>query len=839
MSDQVRNIPQSLQDRDVIKQAPDIIVYINGQNYLINPYIGTSDGVAVPFNDYVTAFQASYDVESLVPTGSITLVVPNFADHQFRTPGGNNLLKTMAEIRVFGKGFYLSPRGNTVYRQIFRGFISSINYTVDGKHTQISISCFGAMGLLERMQVDMAPATMSASSQEVTPLTSTNWNLSPIDQIAWTFLYRSMLDGFDVTSVQQAPLSSTDPYFQAIQDDFVVKWQALLFDLARDVHIFGKPNVTNVIASIQGATKAPDTASTPYSKSHMAQKNDRVGTKSESDTNAADLGYYEQLRGYMPDMSFGAITLLNGRIVSRLERLRYITNLIGFEAYQDVDGGVVFKPPLYNLDVTNVNNPDVAALDGSLVDIYEQNNPFVVQLVEILSESETEDEAGVRATRMMARGSMNPGYQVSGTEQLIPVVDEIDIQKMSQFGLRTEPPHNVAWFRDSDTKALHAYAALELARANRSFRTYNITIPMRAELKLGFPMYLPHRDMYGYIKGVTINYTQGSGATMGVLLDSLRRRPMFPVQQNIPSADGKTTTKQTLLTPQTNLVLQWTAAPTSVTATPAAQLTGNMATLPIPQQLIFAQERQMQHYRENKIGNSYGTNTDSTAHNWRVQADTTHVFDVPNRKVEAAPSGVAKTAQNDYYEALQKFRPYTDQKGYELIGPFPLGRWDSLKNALYNFTVQNTLQTAAASSGSTTALPAGLATPVSGGTDTLTNANAFLFTGAATPASTPEAASQLLDSLQTQSVAINNFKVFELTYDSTNTASNVGGLQSATTPSALVTAGLVDTESNLEARINTFLTGQVPQPSSATVALASVQANGSTTNTGQNPQVLQ
>ncbi len=836
MSGHIRNIQQSVQDRDVVKQAPDIVVYIDGQNYLINPYLGTgAPGVAVPFNDYVTGFQASYDVESLVPTGSVSLVVPNAADYQFRTPGGNNLFQTMSEIRIFAKGYYLSPRGNTVYRQVFRGFISSVNYTMDGKHTTINIACFGAMGLLERMQVDMTPANQSNAAQESLPMTSTAWNLSPVDQIAWVFLYRSMLDGFNVVSVQQATLDPSSPYYQAIQDNFVVKWQALLFDLARDVHLFGKPNVTNVINSMNQGSRYPDTSSTPYSKGVMATRNDRIGTLSESEVQAQDQGYYDQLRGYMPDMSFGSIQLLNGNIMNRLERLRYIVSLIGFEAYQDIDGGVIFKPPLYNLDVTNVNQPDVAALDNSLIDIYEQNNPFVVQLSEILDESENEDEGAVRVTRAMVRGSIDPSIQTVSGDGWIPVAEEYDIPKLAQFGLRTEAPHTVAWFTSGDSKALHAYAALDMARANRAFRTYSITIPMRAELKLGFPMYLPHRDLYGYIKSVTLNYTQGSNATMGILLDSLRRRPMFPEQQKVPSADGTTSHVTTLLTPQKNLVLQWTSAPATVTPTPAAQLTGQMASMTIPQQMIFDQEIQMTHYREKVIANSYSPNPDTSSHAWRVQPDTDGVF-TTQRKVEAAPSGTTSTPQNDYYEALRNTRPYTDDKGYELIGPFPLGRWDSLKNSLYNFTVQNSLQQAAASSSAATPLTA--SSTVSAATSTLNSSAAFLFTGAGTPTSTPEAATQLLTSLEAQSVRIGNFKVFELTYDTTNTPSNIGGIQSVTDPGSIVEAGLIDTASNLTARVQTFLTGSKPQPSSATSALASAAATR-TADTGQPATTVQ
>jgi hypothetical protein len=840
MSGQVRNIQQSLQDRDVTKQCPDVVCFIDGQNYLNNPFLGTEPGVRVPFNDYLSSFEVSYDVDALVPSGSVTLVVPNSADHQFRTPGGNNLLTTMSDIRVYGKGYYLSPEGNTVYHQIFRGFITSVNYNIDGKHTIISISCAGAMGLLERMQVDMAPSRMAYAAQEVTPFTSTCWNLGPIDQIAWVFLYGSMLDGFDqMVSLRQRHFDPTQPFHAAVAAGMAAMWQPLLYDLARDVHIFGKPNVTDVLTSIRLATAHPETANEPYSKSVMAIARDRVGKLSPSDASAADMLYTEQLRGYLPDHGWGNIQPLNSKVTSRLERLNYLTKLIGFEAYQDIDGGIIFKPPLYNLDVLNISNPNDPAFDSKLLDLYGKNNPFVVQLAEILAESETEDESAVRATRVIVRGSLSPGWQVPGTETVLAVAEEFDIPKMAQFGLRMEPPIEAPWFRDGDSKGQHGYAALELARANRAFRTYSLTIPLRPELKLGFPMYLPHRDMYGYIKGVTISYTQGSNATMSVLLDCLRRRPMFPKVQGVLQVD-KTTVQTTTLTTQPNLIMQWTAAPTSVTPPPPAELAGRLATLPVPLAQVFSQEIQMQHYREKKISNSIGPNPDSTTHNWRVQPDTQGIFEA-QRKVESAPSDTPKTAMNDYFAALQQYRPYTDGKGYEVISPYPLGRWDSLKNALYNFTIQNSLASGAASAvvANVAGVPTALLTPISSTPTPLSNAQAFLFTGSAAPSSSPDAASALTDALITQTSKLGSFKVIELTYDATNTASTVGGLQSMTDQGGVVDDSITAVDSRISGRVEAFLTGNVPQPSSATTVLRRVTANGSATNTGESAAVLQ
>lgn len=768
---QIRNIQQSVQYRNVLKQASDIIVYIDGADYLINPYIGSS-GVPVSFNDYVNSWQSTYDIDAMVPSGALTLAVPVQNDYLFRTAGGNYILNTMAEIRVFAKGWYLSAAGNSVYHQIFKGFISSISYTTDGMLMNISMSCVGAIGMLERMQIDLNPSDMSSSPLAAVPYTSTAWNLDPYQTIAWVFLYASMIDGFEMYSVQQMALQKefTDaqgqragnPYFEAVEERYVAKWQALLYDLARDVHIFGAPNVKDVIASIAANVKKPDASNTPYDKEAMGIAHDIIGKMSEVAQITGQTDFYEQLRGYMPDMGFSAIQLLNGRVTSRLERLRFMTNHVGFEAYQDIDGAIVVKPPLYNLDVVNLANdgsvanvPADAPSDPSLAWITNTTNPYVVQFDEILTEQETEDEANVRLTRLTARGSYNPGFQMQASKEMLAVAEDIDIQKLAQFGLRTEPPREANWFRNGDDKAIYAYAASEMARANRGFRYYSITIPLRPEIKLGVPMYFPHKDIYGYIKTVSMNWTKGSQATTSVVCDSLRRRPLFPVQQQVPSQNNQPPQTVRLMTQQPNLVLQWTQASANSTAQnnqgqQNASLAGKIATLPLPQQLVVKQQIQMMESRR-LDGTEYTLNSDSATHNWRVQPDQAAVFSVP------------RSLDQDYYSDLRTIRPYTDEKGYELLGPFPWGRWKSLKDSLTIFTISNSLYANLQSTN-----PA--LQPVSAATDQLSNANAFLFTGDSVAAST-ETATQLVDTLTTQRGAINNFKVFELVYtaDPTNT----------------------------------------------------------------------
>jgi hypothetical protein len=824
----IRNINQSVQSRDVIKQASDIIVYIDGQNYMVNPYLGQVNdinGRTVPFNDFVNSWSSTYDTDTMIPSGNLTLTVPTQLEYLFRVPGGNSILRTMAEIRVFAKGYYFSARGNTVYRQIFRGFISSITYVPNGTMLNITLSCFGALGILEKMQIDQQPGIMSSTPYTAIPFTSSTWNLNPYQQIAWVFIYASMIDGFTMESLLTATMNRNNPYFDAVDFQYVAKWQALLYDLSRDVHIFGTPKAIDIIKKIRENLKETDGYHTPMWKEAMGIAYDHVGTYKESDQNNNSKEFYAQLRGYMPDMGFASVNLFNGRCTSRLERLRYVTSLIGFECYQDVDGAIVVKPPLYNLDVTNLDNQGAdTALDPSLSWITAQNNPFIVQLSEILTESETEDEAGVRMTRVLARGSYSPSIQWTGSKDFLATAEDIDFPKLAQFGLRTEPPREANWFQDGDDKAIFAFAASEMARANRGYRHYTVTVPLRPEIRLGFPVYFPHKDIYGYVKSVSMTWNRGQSAQTQITVDSLRRRPLFPETQSVPNGANQQPSQTMFMTEQPNLITQWTkvqqtpAAPATpgqsanaapaVTPTPAStasaaatKLENQLASLPVPQRLIVSQQLQMLNAMKNG-GANYLTNPSDTTNCWRIQPDTAGTFSKPNRALD-----------NTYYDDLQSKRPYTDQDGYELVGPFPWGRWKSLKDSLTLFTIDNTLGSNAPNA------PNPAIKPINPNTEQLTDASAFLFAGDSASA-VQQTAEQLVSTLVNQATVLNDFKSFELVY--TDTPTQTQGMAPTLSASAPESSCTVVGDDVVTARADTMLTGQQTQTDLFTSILSSI-----------------
>src|SRR5271157_68478 len=155
MANSIRNISQTAQEREIVKLAPDIIVYLDGTpyqlNYFVNDPLTGNSFTVVNFNDHVSSFQAGYDTDLMVPSASINLVVPNYQKFLYQMPGGNNLVRPMQQVQVYAKGYYLASTGDTVYRRVFKGLVSHVAYADDGKALQISIQCYGIMYMLELM----------------------------------------------------------------------------------------------------------------------------------------------------------------------------------------------------------------------------------------------------------------------------------------------------------------------------------------------------------------------------------------------------------------------------------------------------------------------------------------------------------------------------------------------------------------------------------------------------------------------------------------------------------------------------------------------------------------
>jgi hypothetical protein len=806
MANGIRSVSQTVQEREIVKTAPDIVVYFDGLPYLINRFLSdqatSNPFVLVNFNDHVSSFNAGYDTDLMVPSANIQLQVPNYQRYLYQMPGGNNLIATMTQVQVYAKGYYMSSQGDTVYRRVFKGMVSHVGYNDNGKTLEISIQCYGSLQMLELMQINLNPSVnMSVhTASQLTTNETIFGDHNPYRVIADAFTYGLQSDGFQLDSLFQTSPSETHNMFaQSVQRGYIAKWQAILFNMAKDVHVYGaiyKDNPRVKADKIEEQTAKRSPVRTKPDKNTLAAAPVRSSPVSEAD-DVANNTFYAKIAGFHPFSTITGLNITNNNIVNRLELIRRMVNVIGFEAYQDVDGKIIVKPPLYNLDVLNLGTrtkqtstiPPFGSSNSQqnpLTAVYPQSNPFVVQLSEILTEQETEDQAAIRRTRTVVCGALDPKLvQVDLQTAIKTTAEYIDISKLQKFGLREEQAYMIPWLSIDDRESLFATAILDTVRANRAYRTYTVSIPMRPELKLGFPMFFPHKDMYGYIKSINVQYQVGGTATMTVTCDSLRRRVLVNTPQKTNDNPPK---EYNAWVSAPNLVYTWSSNPpspsqtqlnqspntsvgfgvssveqsatggakpkqsggnyTDLVGTPASLFNVNPDTQPSPQQITVTA------YYTQKMGSKVGSQTDTSFANWIIANDANSAQGTIQSSNGAQPGQGYFTQQRavDYYylrdirgNAKTAVIPFTDNKGYEVIAPFPWGRYNDLNSAIREFTEMGWVSDYIDAQGN-------LVSQIQNLQDLaiLQATDAFIFAGLGTPTATGDAVSKLSTALQAQ-----------------------------------------------------------------------------------------
>lgn len=667
LKDTIRNLGQTHQERPIIKMAPDSIIYIDGLPYLLNDFVGKS-GTLFNFNDFVTQASGAADLNTWVPTCTVNLSLPNDLRYLAQAPSGQRIIKTMSEIKIFTKGYYLTDNGDSVYHRVFWGVVASVTYSDNKRTMEITLTCKGILHLFELMQINVAPSVVTAqhTGGDVTPMIDKWANLNPFEIILHAFKYPLREDVTDQETLAENNAWLPKDMFERV---YASKWNRHLLDMRKAVRLHGlrvqdgPKNGSAAITQAPTTTKPDPDAKTP-SESTASRQGMTTQTKDEVQR---ELGIdHNLIAKFLPTFKIGTINLLQSTVTSRLTRIDEMVRTMGWEGYQDLDGSIVIKPPLYNLDTQNTKAAP-------------ERNPFIIHLPEVLTtETETEDEGQIRATRLSVQGSLDKTPMLSdGPSNILNTATFLDPALVRQFGIRSEPVKTMPVIADN-SYALFAFAASEMTKLNKNYRTYTVSIPMRPELRLGFPLYIPHLDIYAYLENISWSYVRGGQATMTLSCTNLRHRELFAKEK--VTKQGELEIKEWIYNSVPDLVLAYTAAP----AQDQSKNSKNQLTTPVgsagtqppkdPKSHDPSTDQKELLAREERLRKLTGTEPDAKGISWRVSEDASGFFK------NAAKGGVVDRA---YYDQITHgTMPYTDAKGYTVQRPFPWGRYLTLEETL-------------------------------------------------------------------------------------------------------------------------------------------------------------
>ena len=218
---------------------------------------------------------------------------------------------------------------------------------------------------------------------------------------------------------------------------------------------------------------------------------------------------------FTPNITSAQIQEFETQYMTKLEIAQQVTNATGYEFYQDVDGDLVFKPPFYNLDTR-----------GSRI--------YRLEDIDIISASFQEKEP--EATYCTVKAGVTTGFSV-GTPGWVGARGQyIDWRLVAKFGWR---PANMEVSYYNSPKALFFLAQARLDILNITINSATVTIPLRPELRPGFPVYIPFVDCFYYVTQLSHSFSYGANCTTSLTLTARRAKWMPPgVPGPIPEGEN-------------------------------------------------------------------------------------------------------------------------------------------------------------------------------------------------------------------------------------------------------------------------------------------------------------
>jgi hypothetical protein len=491
---------------ETVQLSPDALVFINGSNLLSDP-----SGEKFDFRQDITEINISLSTDTVPGTANFTITYPEHSGGRFGKSKYNNLL-IMSEVVIYFRGRFLKNEKYPYY-QVFWGVISAIteNYS-DGVHT-ISVSCADILRWWQITNITINPSLISSLDSMKSYLKDNygmedeqinlflrgvpvktgkeNRKISIFSNIFANQTIPEILSQLcTVSLLQMMPVAdylqysskasgvTTDIRDKMISGEQMKYWAERLNSIGRRLRIY---------ALTDKSGKLDIDPNLLLSGREFIQKKGDKEIKTE-------IGESTVVYQMFPN----APSVAKSDRKSQLEIANELKEAIHYEFFMDVNGDIIFKPPFYNLDVG-------------------QNTPnSIIHDVDIINWNFVQSESEV-VTRLDVSGAIS---QVSTYNQTINGIAYDQLLAL-QFGERPQQ-RSMPWLRTGQQCLFWARA--ELARQNALVRQGTATIVGRPELRLGYPVFIPSRDAFYYVKGIEHRFTFGGTFTTTLTLVAERRK---------------------------------------------------------------------------------------------------------------------------------------------------------------------------------------------------------------------------------------------------------------------------------------------------------------------------
>ena len=559
--------------RGVIRMVPDCLVYVNGLTTL--PGCPSCNG-QIDLQKYITQVSVEPNTEPIA-SATLSLSIPAFAG-EFFFRDGDFLLRPGLEVVIYMRGRFASlealtsedalplsgsvtsteegvggggdgqtfdPTGIPVnpYYQVFHGVVTEASHEYSGGEYTASVSCSDVLHFWQNLKVSTNGAVFGPrpDSSGVSPVLQGHsfQGASP-----YSIIYTLYRVGFGAAGAVEYNLAketnvdvTSEVSGQTHYKSAALWWEKRWASNSVRLKMYGADGTlynawTQAYLGLFSG-KNPEQLKTLLGKG----KTDRNPFSSTADKTLAklarDLGYNPlssqvsvavdsggnvtrqdalKQQAFSMDLSvLGNVNLFETEYLSKLEVANAVRTITGFEFYQDVTGDLVFKPPMYNMDTST--DPVYVIDDADLISA---------------SQSEREPEATyVKASGTHAAVSNVKGVGLDGWLGMTSTY--IDYRLVAQFGWR-EAEFESSYI--SDTRALFVLAMNRLDLVNVGCKSASITIPLRPELRPGYPVYVKYLDCFYYIQSMSHSFQFGGQCT--TTINGVAKRAKFNAPGVVP-----------------------------------------------------------------------------------------------------------------------------------------------------------------------------------------------------------------------------------------------------------------------------------------------------------------
>jgi hypothetical protein len=484
--------------RPTVVTAPDAIVYINGDTEMVGC---ASCHRRFDINKYITSIQVDLHVDSSPGSASISMSIPRHSVDEFYFDG-NPLITPMMEVEIFAKGYFL-VEGLPQYYPIFWGLVTEVSDNYSGGEHTFSINCADILKWWELCKMNITPAFTQGSGQLGKSIFgNVLFGSNPYDMI-WSLAQQSFGDVVVGTGslINLTKESTQKQTFNVALGDITLYWQQRFTKIRSNLMLYGTAG--NVV---RGDLLDQEFRKKGGSKNFASQAVRQANGGTEGSQMVFDPSDPSVTAFRTQFSQAGQVNFWTSEYQTKLEIANACKEAIGFEFFMDVTGDIVFKPPFYNLDVLS-------------------NKPVSwIQDIDIIDWDLSESEAEV-VTQLQLSGSFGGNIDYGMPEEATPTTSVTDYHLLRKYGWRTQTYNSE--FSANPVQMFNIGLDM-LDRMNSKRFRGSVNIPLRPELRLGFPIYLAPKDQVWYVSGISHSIPFGGRAQTTLTLTAKRSKFVAP-----------------------------------------------------------------------------------------------------------------------------------------------------------------------------------------------------------------------------------------------------------------------------------------------------------------------